>query len=199
MFVFIPQLFLYMWRAAHHITQACRGLVFFRFRTQQYHLWFLYIWVQLFFSIFLLEMQFNIYSYKFVFIWPHAASYFSFVVLLLLHVDAASFKLNKICQTIISEFKIIKVICEWIETITSIMISYILVCRPQHCGFLVAPCGNALSWKFPFIAMQYIFLRRKDCLYSDCLVVQASRQYNHLVLLISSVFIVQASSHLSRK
>lgn len=97
----------------------------------------------------------------------------------------------------------LKVICEWIETIISIMISYIcfkflsfVYCR-QRCGFLVAPSGNTLSCKFPFIAMQYIFPRRKACLYSDWLVVQASRQYNRLVLLISSVSIVQASSDFS--
>lgn len=83
------------------------------------------------------------------------------------------------------------------------MISYIcfkflsfVYCR-QRCGFLVAPSGNTLSCKFPFIAMQYIFPRRKACLYSDWLVVQASRQYNRLVLLISSVSIVQASSDFS--
>ena len=61
----------------------------------------------------------------------------------------------------------------------------------QPCGFVVAGLRRHAFLK---VAMQDIFLRRKACWYSDRLVVEVSRQSKRLVLQISSVFIVQASS-----
>lgn len=128
MFVFIPQLFLYIWRAAHHITQEYRVLVFFRFRTQQYHLYFLYIRAILFcFSFSKCYFTFSASSllscyHTLTFV---LASWFYFYMSLRPTLSVP----NKISQAIriISEFKIIRVICDWIEAIISIMISYIRV------------------------------------------------------------------------
>ena len=146
MFVFIPQLFLYIWRAAHHITQEYRVLVFCRFRTQQYHLYFLYIRAILF--SFSFSKSYFTFSAASLLSCYHTltfvlASWFYFYMSLRPTLSI----LNKISQAIriISEFKIIRVICDWIEAIISIMISYIrfklsslVVHWRQLCGFVIA-------------------------------------------------------------